>query len=131
MKTDIKTHRGGFHLEVICVVCVRHQIAVVGALQLEAVCDASIRIAVLAVAVEVGQTFIVAEFLEVLVVLGYSSIAQEFYHTCIIKGSSHIFYKRFKLTPKYIVCMNLHEDKVSNFIIHCQKGKLKSMSVMS
>lgn len=29
-------------LEVICVVGVRHQVAVVGALQLEAVCDASI-----------------------------------------------------------------------------------------
>lgn len=86
MRTDITTHRGGFHLEVICVVGVRHQIAVVGALQLEAVCDASIRVAILAVAVEVDQTFIVAEFLEVLVVLGYSSIAQEFHHTCIIKG---------------------------------------------
>lgn len=47
-------------LEVICVVGVRHQIAVVGALKLEAVCDASIRVSVLAVAVEVGQTFAVA-----------------------------------------------------------------------
>lgn len=49
-----------FYLEVICVVGVRHQIAVVGALELEAVCDASIRVSVLAVAVEVGQTFAVA-----------------------------------------------------------------------
>lgn len=49
-----------FYLEVICVVGVRHQIAVVGALKLEAVCDASIRVSVLAVAVEVGQTFAVA-----------------------------------------------------------------------
>ena len=49
-----------FYLEVVRVVGVRHQIAVVGALQLETVGDASVRVAVLAVAVEVGQTFVVA-----------------------------------------------------------------------
>lgn len=69
------------YLEVVGVVGVRHQVAVVGALQLEAVRDASVRVAVLAVAAEVGQTFVVAQLLEVLVVVGHPSVAQVFHHT--------------------------------------------------
>lgn len=66
------------YLEVVRVVGVRHQDAVVGALQQEAVCDASVGVAV---AAEVGQTFVVAQLLEVLVVLGHASVAQVFHHT--------------------------------------------------
>lgn len=47
---------------------------------MEAVCDAAIRVAILATA-EVGQTFVVAQFLEVLVVFRDASIAQVFHHT--------------------------------------------------
>lgn len=73
------------YLEVVRVVGVRHQVAVVGALQLEAVRDASVRVAVLAVAAEVGQTFVVAQLLEVLVVVGHPSVAQVFHHAWITK----------------------------------------------
>lgn len=71
------------YLEVIGVVGVRHHVAVVGTLQLEAVCDASVRGAILAVAAEVGQTFVIAELLEVLVVISHPSVAQVFHHTWI------------------------------------------------
>lgn len=83
------------YLEVIRVVGVRHQIAVVGALQLEAVCDAPVRVAVLAVAAEVGQTFVVAQLLEVLVVLGHASVAQVFHHTWSTQG------RRFDFKPRF------------------------------
>lgn len=69
------------YLEVIGVVGVRHHVAVVGTLQLEAVCDASVRVAILAVAAEVGQTFVIAQLLEVLVVISHPSVAQVFHHT--------------------------------------------------
>lgn len=80
------------YLEVVRVVGVRHQNAVVGALQLEAVCDASIRVAV---AAEVGQTFVVAQLLEVLVVLGHASVAQVFHHTW--RTHTHM-YRRYEAT---------------------------------
>lgn len=48
------------HLKVIGVISVRHQIALIGALQLETVGDAAVWFAVLAVAAEVGQTLTVA-----------------------------------------------------------------------
>lgn len=48
------------HLKVIGVISVRHQIALIGALQLETVGDAAVWFAVLAIAAEVGQTITVA-----------------------------------------------------------------------
>lgn len=55
------------HLEVEGVVGVRHQAVLIGALQLEAMGDHAIGRAVLAIAVEFGQTVTVTELLEVLV----------------------------------------------------------------
>lgn len=55
------------HLEVEGVVGVRHQAVLVGALQLEAMGDPAIGRAVLAVAVEFGQTVAITKLLEVLV----------------------------------------------------------------
>lgn len=55
------------HLEVEGVVGVRHQAVLVGALQLEAVGDHAIGRAVLAIAVEFGQTVAITKLLEVLV----------------------------------------------------------------
>lgn len=45
--------------------------------------DASVGGAVLAVTAEVGQAFVVAQLLEVLVVVGHPSVAQVFHHTWI------------------------------------------------
>lgn len=90
------------YLEVVRVVGVRHQIAVVGALQLEAVCDAPVRVAVLAVAAEVGQTFIVAQLLEVLVVLGHASVAQVFHHTWSTQGRRFVF-KHGATFPRFLL----------------------------
>lgn len=42
------------HLEIISVIGVGHEIPLVGTLQLETVCDTAIRLAVFAVATEVG-----------------------------------------------------------------------------
>lgn len=50
----------GLHLKVIGVISVRHQIALISALQLETVSDAAVWFAVFAIATEVGQTFAVA-----------------------------------------------------------------------
>lgn len=55
------------HLKVEGIVCVRHQAVLVGALQLEAMGDHSIRRAVLAIAVEFGQTVAVSKLLKILV----------------------------------------------------------------
>lgn len=87
------------YLEVVGVVGVRHQVAVVGALQLEAVRDASVRAAVLAVAAEVGQTFVVAQLLEVLVVVGHPSVAQVFHHTWITEREDFTVRSTFSRGP--------------------------------
>lgn len=54
-------------LEIKGIVGVRHQAILVGALQLEAMGDHTIRCAILAIAVEFGQTIAVSKLLEVLV----------------------------------------------------------------
>lgn len=79
-----KRGRGGAtegHLEVEGVVGVRHQAVLVGALQLEAVGDHAIGVAVLAVAVEFGQTVAVPQLLEVLVGAVDSAGAEVLHHT--------------------------------------------------
>lgn len=70
------------HLEVKGVVGVRHQAVLVGALQLEAVGDHAIGIAVFAVAVEFGQTVAVSQLLEVLVGAVDSARAEVLHHSC-------------------------------------------------
>lgn len=72
----------GAYFEVKGVIGVRHQVVLVGALQLEAVRDPALRGSVLAVAAEVHETLVVAQLLEVLVVVSYYAIAQVFHYTC-------------------------------------------------
>lgn len=69
------------HLKVEGVVGIRHQAVLIGALQLEAVGDHAIRSAVLAVAVEFGQTVAVSKLLEVLVGAVDSARAEVLHHT--------------------------------------------------
>lgn len=68
-------------LEVEGVVGVRHQAVLVGALQLEAVGDHAIGVAVLAVAVEFGQAVAVPQLLEVLVGAVDSAGAEVLHHS--------------------------------------------------
>lgn len=74
--------RSDRHLEVEGVVGVRHQAVLVGALQLEAMCDHAVRSAVLAVAVEFGQTVAVSELLEVLVGAVHAAGAEVLHNAC-------------------------------------------------
>lgn len=69
------------HLEVKGVVGVRHQAVLVGALQLEAMGDHAIRSAVLAIAVEFGQTVAISKLLEVLVGAVYSTGTKVLHYT--------------------------------------------------
>lgn len=69
------------HLEVEGVVGVRHHAVLVGALQLEAVGDHAVGVAVLAVAVEFGQTVAVPQLLEVLVGAVDAAGAEVLHHT--------------------------------------------------
>lgn len=64
------------YLEVSGVVCVMHQVILIGALQLEAVGDPAVGRAVLAVAVEFGQTVTVTKLLEILVGAVHSASTQ-------------------------------------------------------
>lgn len=74
------------YLEVEGVVGVRHQAVLVGALQLEAVGDHAIGVAVFAVAVEFGQTVAVPQLLEVLVGAVDSAGAEVLHHTWRVEG---------------------------------------------
>lgn len=69
------------HLEVVGVVGVWHEVLLVGALQLEVVCDATVRFAVFAVAAEVVQTVGVAQLFKVFMILRHAAVAQVFHNT--------------------------------------------------
>lgn len=82
MRGSVSLCRGRHnHLEVEGVVGVRHQAVLVGALQLEAVGDHAVGVAVLAVAVEFGQTVAVPQLLEVLVGAVDAAGAEVLHHT--------------------------------------------------
>lgn len=78
----------GAYFEVKSVIGVRHQVVLVGALELEAVRDPALRGSILPIATEVHETLVVAQLLEVLVVVSYNAIAQVFHHTC---GQGEVF----------------------------------------
>lgn len=68
-------------LEVKGVVCVRHEPVLIGTLELEAMRDPAVGRAVLAVAVEVGQTVAVAQLFKVFVCAVHPTCAQKLHHT--------------------------------------------------
>ena len=80
--------KGVPHLEVQGVVGVRHQLILIRALQLEAMCDPAVRGPVLAIAVKVGEAVDISELFEVFVCAVHSSCTQVLHHTCFTEKTS-------------------------------------------